>query len=113
MASHRPMQDHELSVSRHIPERETDVTPRTGEGQRLQYPKASTTEEPELSGGGGMLEREVDRTLPPVGEPTSQVKPQSPFREGTEVEDTVIPHPPTPERDQVHPLLLRNHERVN
>ena len=51
MASHRPMQDHELSVSRHIPERETGPTPRMGDGQKLQYPQTSATEEPEQRGG--------------------------------------------------------------
>ena len=30
MASHRPMQDHELSISRHIPEREAEPTTRAG-----------------------------------------------------------------------------------
>ena len=49
MASHRPMQDHELSVSRHIPERETDLTPRTRDGQRLQYPPTSAPEGTELT----------------------------------------------------------------
>ena len=59
MASHRPMQDHELSRSRHIPERETDLTPRAGDGQNLQYLSATTTEEQEVMGteattqGGG------------------------------------------------------------
>ena len=51
MASHRPMQDHELSVSRHIPERETGPTPRVGDGQNLQYPPTSVIEEREPVGG--------------------------------------------------------------
>ena len=58
MASHRPMQDHELSVSRHIPERKTGPTPRLGNGQNLQYPQTSVVEEQGLTGGesttGGM-----------------------------------------------------------
>ena len=53
MASHRPMQDHELSMSRHIPERETATTPRMGDRLKLQYPQASATEEPEQMGGEG------------------------------------------------------------
>ena len=55
MASRRPMQDHELSVSRHIPERETGPTPRTGDGQNLQYPPTSATEEREQVGGEGTI----------------------------------------------------------
>ena len=51
MASHRPMQDHELSMSRHIPERETATTPRMGDRLNLQYPQASATEELEQRGG--------------------------------------------------------------
>ena len=35
VASHRPMEDHELSVSWHIPERETDVMPRGRGDQEL------------------------------------------------------------------------------
>ena len=51
MASHRPMQDHELSVSRHIPEREMDPTSRVGDGQKVQYPQTSAMEGPEKLGG--------------------------------------------------------------
>ena len=58
MASHRPMQDHELSMSRHIPEREMGVTPRMGDRLKLQYPQTSMMEETEqmdwesATGGG-------------------------------------------------------------
>ena len=53
MASHRPMQDHELSVSRHIPEREMDPAPRMGDRQKLQYPQTSTMEGSESMDGEG------------------------------------------------------------
>ena len=53
MASHRPMQDHELSISRHIPERETAITPRMGDRSNLQYPQISTMGETEQMGGEG------------------------------------------------------------
>ena len=103
MASHRPMQDHELSVSRHIPERETDSTPRTGDGQRLQYPQTSTTEGPEPVGMEGMTGGEVTRTPQPVEASTPQVAQQTPSREGAEEEDTVVPRQQNPERDQASP----------
>ena len=106
MASHRPMQDHELSVSRHIPERETGPTPRMGDGQNLQYPQASAAEEQELTGGEGTTGGDVSRTPQPVETSTPQTVQQAPSREGTEGEETVIPRQPTPEEDQPPPGLV-------
>ena len=51
MASHRPMQDHELSVSRHIPEKETGPTPRMGDRLKPQYSQTTVMEELEQRGG--------------------------------------------------------------
>ena len=67
MASHRPMQDHELSMSRHIPERETTTTPRMGDRLKLQYPQPSATEGPEQMGGESTEGGEVSMT-PQFGE---------------------------------------------
>ena len=103
MASHRPMQDHELSVSRHIPERETDPTPRSGDGQNLQYPPTSLTEERGPMGGEGTTGGDVSRTPQPVETSTPQTIQQTPVREGTDEEETVIPCQPTPEGDQAPP----------
>ena len=100
MASHRPMQDHELSISRHIPERETATTPRMGDRLKLQYPQISTTGETEQMGGESAAGGEVSRT-PQSGEVlTPRATQQTPSREGTEEEETVIPRQLTPERDQ-------------
>ena len=100
MASHRPMQDHELSISRHIPERETATTPRIGDGLKLQYPQIPATEETEQMGGESAVEGEVSRTSQ-IGEIlTPQAPQQTPSREGTEEEETVVPRQITPERDQ-------------
>ena len=101
MASHRPMQDHELSVSRHIPERETGATPRMGDRLKLQYPQTSMMEEPEQMGGESVTGREVSRTPKPGEVSTPQVPQQTPSREGTEGEETVVPRQLTPERDHV------------
>ena len=99
MASHRPMQDHELSISRHIPERETATTPRIGDRLKLQYPQISATGEPEQMGGESAAGGEVSRT-PQSGEVmTPRATQQTPSREGTEEEETVIPRQLTPERD--------------
>ena len=106
MASHRPMQDHELSVSRHIPERETGPTPRMGDGQNLQYPQTSVME-PEPMGGESTSGGEVSRTPQPVETSTPQTIQQAPSREGTEEEETVVPHQPTPEGDQAPPDSAR------
>ena len=103
MASHRPMQDHELSVSRHIPERETGPTPRMGDGQNLQYPPTSVPEEPEPTGQEGIAGGEVTRTPQPVETSTPQTVQQVPARESTGGEETVVPHQPTPEGGQVPP----------
>ena len=103
MASHRPMHDHELSMSRHIPERETATTPRMGDGLKLQYPQPSATEEPEQLGRESATGGEVSRT-PQSGEvSTPQTIHQTPSRESMEGEETVVPHQPTPERDQAPP----------
>ena len=51
MASHRPMQDHELSVSRHIPERETDPTPRNGGWAETTIPSNLHDRRTESMGG--------------------------------------------------------------
>ena len=100
MASHRPMQDHELSISRHIPERETATTPRIGDRLKLQYPQISTTGDTEQMGGESAAGGEVSRT-PQTGEVlTPQAPQQTPSREVTEPEETVIPRQLTPERDQ-------------
>ena len=72
MASHRPMQDHEVSMSRHIPERETGVTPRRGDRLKLQYPQTSMMEEPEQMDGESATGREVSRTPQPVEVSTPQ-----------------------------------------
>ena len=101
MASHRPMQDHELSVSRHIPERETGATPRMGDRLKLQYPQTSMMEGPEQIGWESVTGREVSRTPQPVEVSTPQAPQQTPLREGTEPEETVVPCQLTPERDQV------------
>ena len=100
MASHRPMQDHELSVSRHIPERETDPTPRVGDGQNLQYPLTSVAKEQEPTGGESTIRWGVSRTPHPVGTSTPQTIQQAPSREGTKGEETIIPRQPTLEGDQ-------------
>ena len=84
MASHRPMQDHELSVSRHIPERETDPTPRVGDGQNLKYPQTSVMEEQEPTGGESTAGGDVSRTPQPVETSTPQTIQRAPSREGTE-----------------------------
>ena len=106
MASHRPMQDHELSVSRHIPERETGFTPRVGDGQPLQYPQASAVEGQEPTSGEGITGGEVTRTPQPVETSTPQTIQQAPTRDGTEAEETVIPRQPTPEGDQAPSALM-------
>ena len=111
MASHRPMQDHELSVSRHIPERETGPTSRMGDGQKLQYPQTSTMEELELMGREGTTGGEVSRTPQPVEVSTPRATQHTPSREGTEEEETAVPRQLTPERDQA-PLALRKCKRV-
>ena len=103
MASHRPMQDHELSVSRHIPEREVDPTPGERDKQKLQYPPTSAAEGSELQGGEGTTGGDMSRTPQPVETSTPQVAPQAPSREGTDAEETVVPRQLTPERDQVSP----------
>ena len=103
VASHRPMQDHELSVSRHIPERETGVTPRVGDGQTLQYPQTSVEggQEP-TEGGEGITGGDVSRTPRPVETSTPHTVQPAPPREGTEAEETVIPRQPTPEGGPAH-----------
>ena len=103
MASHRPMQDHELSVSRHIPERETGPTPRMGDRQKLQYPQTSATEEQEQRGGESATGGEVSRTPQPVEVSTPRGTQHAPSREGAEGEETVDPRQPTPERGQARP----------
>ena len=101
MVSHRPMQDHELSMSRHIPERETATTPRMGDRLKLQYPQASATEELEQMGGGGNAAGgEVSRTSQSEEVSTPQAIRQTPSRENMEGEETVVPRQPTPERDR-------------
>ena len=100
MASHRPMQDHELSISRHIPERETATTPRIGDRLNLQYPQISTTRETGQMGRESAAGGEVGKT-PQAGEGLTPQAPQyTPSRGGTEEEETVIPRQVTPERDQ-------------
>ena len=111
MASHRPMQDHELSMSRHIPERETATTPGMGDRLKLQYPQASATEEPEQMGGERATEGEVSRTSQSEEVSTPQTIHQTPSRESMEGEETVVPRQPTPERDQA-PLALLKCERA-
>ena len=106
VASHRPMQYHELSVSRHIPERETGAIPRMGDRLKLQYPQTSEMEEPEQMGGKNPTGGEVSRTPQPVEVSTPQATQQTPFREGTEGEETVVPRQLTPERDQVPPCSV-------
>ena len=103
MASHRPMQDHELSISRHIPERETAITPRMGDGLKLQYPQISATGEPEQMGGESTVRGEVSRTPQSREVLAPRAPQQTPSREGAEEEETAIPRQLTPERDRAPP----------
>ena len=103
MASHRPMQDHELSVSRHIPEREVDPAPGERNRQKLQYPPTSAAEGSGLPSGEGTTGGNISRTPQPVETSTPQVAPQVPSREGTDAEETVVPRQLTSKRDQVPP----------
>ena len=110
MASHRPMQDHELSISRHIPEREAGLTPRAGDGQPLQYPPTSTAEGQEPMVEEGIIGGEVTRTPQPVETSTPQTIQRAPSGEGAGAEETVIPHPPTSGGDQPLPPPMEAQE---
>ena len=76
MASHRPMEDHELSMSRHIPERETSVVPQGKGDQELQYPQDPKPEEPRLPDQGDRPEEGVDQTPVPIAGSTPYVGPE-------------------------------------
>ena len=76
MASHKPMEDHELSMSRHIPERETSVMPREKGDQELQYPQDPRSEEPRLPDQGDRPEEGVDQTPFPIAGSTPFVEPE-------------------------------------
>ena len=110
MASRRPMQDNELSVSRHIPERETGPTPRTGDGQNLQYPPTSAPEEREQMGGegtmGGMWME------PPSQWKLQPPKPSSRPHLGRELERRKLLFPPNRHPREIgHCLTLRKHRK--
>ena len=92
-ASHRPLEDHELSMSQHIPERETDVVSRTGGKQELQYPQEPI---PEWEDRPGEI---IDRTPDPTMGATSRAVSEAQRLEDTVTEDTVVPCPPVPERE--------------
>ena len=80
VASRRPMQDHELSVSRHIPERDTGLTPRVGNEQNLQYPPTSEIGGREPDSGQEIVGEEVEGTPQPVETSTPQTVQQAPAR---------------------------------
>ena len=92
-ASHRPLEDHELSISRHIPERETDVVPRMGGEKELQYP-----EEP-VRGQESRPGEEIGRAPDSVVGITPRAVPGAQHLEDTVTEDTVISRHPAPERE--------------
>ena len=100
MASHRPMQDHELSVSRHIPERETGLTPRAGEGQALQYPQTFVGEEQEPTEGEDITGGDVSRTPQPVETSTLKLFSKLRLEKILGQRKTVIPRQLTPGGDQ-------------
>ena len=95
VASHRPREGHELSVSRHIPERETDVMLRMGENQRPKYPPDLGPEGSGPPGQGKGPVGTVDNTPVPVAESTPQVAPETQYQGDLVTESTVVPHLPT------------------
>ena len=103
VASRRLMQDHELSVSRHIPERDTGPIPRTGNEQDLQYPATSIVGGHPQEGGQDTMGEEVEETPQPVETSTPQTIQQAPAGEEVGEEETTILPQVTSEGDQPPP----------